>query len=99
MGDREERLVRKWDRKGEIKITQHTVYSTAAADVAASKLSYWSKEQSSTFREFCALEFMFDTYTEKLNNSSVLLQAANKGLYCVLKKGFFFCTCYTCRGG
>ena len=81
MGDREERLVRKRNRKGELKVTQHTVYSTAAADVAASKLSRWSREQSSTYREGCALEFLFDTYPARLADSSVLLQADNKGNY------------------
>ena len=89
LGSCQQRTVTKRNRKGEVKVTVHNVWfpQDIGVEVAAAKLSAWSIEQSSTYREGCALEFILKTNLSRLAYSSVLLQADNKGLYFVLKKG------------
>ena len=43
--------VSKRTRKGEYKLSQHTVWFTAEAEIAIRKLSYRDRDESSTYRE------------------------------------------------
>lgn len=79
--------VGKRTRKGEYKLSQHTVRFTAEAEIAIRKLSYRDRDESSTYREMYGVLFMVKTFANRAANSSLLIQCDNQSVYWIIKKG------------
>jgi hypothetical protein len=74
-------------RQTDFKGRSHVVGFPTEVLEAVGKLDKWDQLQSSTYREMYALYFMIDSFKEVLRNSSVLIQADNKGLFYICSTG------------
>jgi hypothetical protein len=79
--------VGKRTRKGEYKLSQHTVWFTAEAQIAIRKLSYRDRDESSTYREMYGVLFIVKTFAARAANASLLIQCDNQSVYWIIKKG------------
>ena len=87
LGGCESVLVRKRNRRGEYKVSQHSVWFTEEAEIAIKKLSVRDQDESSTYRELYGVVFMVRTFAARAANSSLLIQADNQSVYFIVKKG------------
>ena len=74
-------------RKGDYKLSQHTVWFTAEAQIAIRKLSYRDRDECSTYRELYGVLFIVKTFAARKTNSSLLIQCDNQSVYWIIKKG------------
>ena len=86
-GGSESVRVGKRTRKGEYKLSQHTVWFTEEAQIAIRKLSYRDRDESSTYREMYGVLFIVKTFAARAANSSLLIQCDNQSVYWIIKKG------------
>ena len=78
--------MRKRNRSGEYRVSQHSVWFTEEAKIAIKKLSVRDQDESSTYRELYGVLFMVKTFAARAANSSLLIQADNQSVYFIVKK-------------
>ena len=79
--------VSKRNRKGEYKVSMHTVWYTEEAQIAIKKLSFRDRDESSTYREMYGILLMVKTFATSAAGSSLLIQCDNQSVYWIIKKG------------
>ena len=94
-GGTESVRVCKRNRRGEYKVSMHTVWYTEEAQIAIKKLSFRDRDESSTYREMYGVLFIVKTFAARAVGSSLLIQCDNQSVL-DYQEGFFQCTQYSC---